>query len=186
MSSNCSIPGFLCLLTSGLLLSACSNTGQDADQRIGPVLGSPIASAQIDNFDLIIEPDGTGLPAGEGTAAQGAAVFQARCQTCHGERGEGRSAATVLTGGSMQDYSAPLLRTVGSYWPYATTLYDFIRRAMPADAPKSLSNAEVYQVSAYVLYLNGLVTESQVLNAESLPRIQMPNRNGFSDQSHIQ
>ena len=170
-------PGFLV----GLALLA-SWSGIEAQ---APALGTPVDSTQLSEFDLIIEPDGTGLPTGSGTAEQGEAVFRTRCRACHGETGEGNSSATVLVGGSMQSEGPPL-RTVGSYWPYATTVFDFIRRAMPADAPKSLSNDEVYQVSAYVLFLNGIVDRDEVLDARSLPLIKMPNGDGFVDQSHIQ
>lgn len=150
-----------------------------------PSLGTPVNPAQLSGFDLIIEPDGTGLPAGSGNAIEGENVFRARCQACHGANGEGNSANTVIVGGSMQSEGPPL-RTVGSYWPHATTVFDFIRRAMPADAPKSLSDEEVYQVTAYVLFLNDIVDRDEVLNARSLPLIDMPNSNGFIDQSHIQ
>ena len=148
-------------------------------------LGTPVSEADLAGFDLIAEPSGAGFPTGSGTARQGKAIYEARCAACHALNGEGTSAATVLVGGDMQSEGTPL-RTVGSYWPYASTVFDFIRRAMPADAPKSLSDEEAYQVSAYVLYLNGLVGEDEVLNAESLPRIRMPNADGFIDQSAIQ
>ena len=167
-------------LASLLLLATCS--GSEAQT---PALGTPVNASQLSEFDLIIEPDGTGLPAGQGNAAQGETVFRTRCQSCHAANGEGNSSATVLVGGSMQSEGPPL-RTVGSYWPYATTVFDFIRRAMPADAPKSLTDNEVYQVTAYVLFLNGIVERDEVLNAQSLPAIDMPNQDGFIDQSHIQ
>ena len=173
-------PKFLGLLISlslpALIMSSEAQT---------PSLGSPVSPAQLTEFDLIIEPDGSGLPAGSGTAAQGENVFRARCQACHGANGEGNSSATVLVGGSMQSEGPPL-RTVGSYWPLATTVFDFIRRAMPADAPKSLTDEEVYQATAYVLFLNGIVDREEILDARSLPLIEMPNRDGFIDQSHIQ
>lgn len=148
-------------------------------------LGTPISEAELQGFDLIAEPSGAGFPSGSGTARQGKAIFERRCAACHGLNGEGNSAATVLVGGDMQSKESPL-RTVGSYWPYASTVFDFIRRAMPADAPKSLSDEEAYQVAAYVLYLNGLVGENEVLNAETLPQVRMPNADGFIDQSDIQ
>ena len=168
-------------LSACLSLVPCSNNASEAT----PALGTPVSQSQLSEFDLIVSPEGAGLPAGQGTAAQGEVVFQARCQACHGAGGEGLSAATVLVGGSMQSEGPPL-RTVGSYWPHATTVFDFIRRAMPADAPKSLSDTEVYQVTAYVLFLNGIVERDQVLDASSLPSISMPNRDGFIDQSDIQ
>jgi len=162
------------------LSAGCNST---ADNPM-PALGTPVSSDQLAGFDLVVGADGDGLPAGRGTAAQGQRVYRSRCLACHGENGEGNSAATVLVGGSMRSEGPPL-KTVGSYWPYATTVFDFIRRAMPADAPKSLSDEEVYQVTAYVLYLNGLVTQDQVLDARSLPAVEMPNRDGFVDRSHI-
>ena len=168
-------------VVAGLMLLA-SGTFSEAQT---PALGTPVSAAQLSGFDLIIEPDGSGLPAGRGTAAQGESVFRTRCQACHGVNGEGNSSATVLVGGSMQSEGPPL-RTVGSYWPLATTVFDFIRRAMPADAPKSLTDEEVYQATAYVLFLNGIVERDEVLDARSLPLIDMPNSDGFVDQSHIQ
>ena len=163
-----------------LLFTACATP-----ENSSPALGRPVSSSQLASFDLIIEPDGTGLPPGSGTAVQGEQVFRARCQSCHGENGEGRGSASALVGGSMQSEGPPL-RTIGSFWPHATTVFDFIRRAMPADAPKSLSNDEVYQVSAYLLFLNGIISREEVLDARSLPLIEMPNRDGFVDRSHIQ
>ena len=116
---------------------------------------------------------------------RGLQIYTEVCAACHGLSGEGNSAATIIVGGDIQSEDTPL-RTVGSYWPYASTVFDFIRRAMPADAPKSLSDEEAYQVAAYVLYLNGLVGENEVLNAETLPQVRMPNADGFIDQSDIQ
>ncbi|MCG8414996.1 MAG: cytochrome c [Pseudomonadales bacterium] len=147
-------------------------------------LGTPVTEDQLSEFDLIAGPDGDGFPAGSGTARQGKAVYDARCAACHALTGEGVSGNTIIVGGDMNSEGTPL-RTVGSYWPYASTVFDFVRRAMPADAPKSLSNEEVYQVVAYVLYLNGIVGEDEVLNAETLPNIEMPNADGFIDQSHL-
>ncbi len=147
-------------------------------------LGTPVTEEQLAKFDLIAEIDGSGFPSGSGTASQGKAIYDTQCAACHGLEGEGTSGITVLVGGNMKSEGPPL-RTVGSYWPYATTVFDFVRRAMPATAPKSLSNEEVYQVVAYVLYMNGIVGENEVLNAETLPAIKMPNADGFIDRSHI-
>ena len=148
-------------------------------------LGQAITEVSLAKFNLIAEPSGTGFPAGSGTAQQGRTIFENRCAVCHGSKGEGNSDATVLVGGNMQSAATPL-RTVGSYWPYASTVFDFIRRAMPANAPKSLTDEETYQVAAYVLYLNGLVAEDEIMNAQTLPQVRMPNAEGFIDQSHIQ
>ena len=145
-------------------------------------LGTPINESQLQEFDLIAQPDGSGYPAGGGTAVQGKAVFERRCAACHGMKGEGTSASTRLVGGDMQSEERPI-RTVGSYWPHASTLFDYVQRAMPADAPKSLSSSEVYQVIAYVLNLNGIIDDSLVLNKQTLMQVEMPNKDGFIDSS---
>jgi cytochrome c len=144
-----------------------------------PQFGQPIAPADIAPWDISIGPDGTGLPAGRGTVAQGEAVFAAKCQACHGEKGAGRPNDTLVGGaGSLAPDKAPV-KTVGSYWPYATTLFDYIRRAMPFQESKSLSDDDVYAVSAYILNLNGIIGKDDVLDAQSLPKVAMPNRDGF-------
>ena len=148
-------------------------------------LGTPVSEEQLAEFDLIAAPDGSGFPEGSGTAREGKAIYDARCAACHAAKGEGTSGNTVIVGGDMQSEEAPL-RTVGSYWPYASTIFDFVRRAMPADAPKSLSNTEAYQVTAYVLYLNGIILEDTLINANTLNAVKMPNADGFIDRSHIQ
>lgn len=145
-------------------------------------LGTPINESQLQGFDLIAQPDGSGYPAGSGTAMQGKAIFERRCVACHGMNGEGTSANTRLVGGDMQSEERPI-RTVGSYWPHASTLFDYVQRAMPADAPKSLSSSEVYQVIAYVLNLNGIIEDSLVLNKQTLMQVEMPNKDGFIDSS---
>jgi len=148
-------------------------------------LGTPVTEAQLQQIDLIAGPDGSGLPDGSGTPLQGKVIFEARCQACHGLSGEGTIPNTTLVGGDMRSETAPV-KTVGSFWPHATTLFDYIRRAMPADAPKSLNNTEVYQVTAYVLFMNGIISEDVEINKDSLMSIQMPNKDEFIDQSHIQ
>ena len=147
-------------------------------------LGTPVSEDQLADFDLVAEPNGNGFPAGSGTARQGKAVYDTRCAACHAANGEGVTGNTSIVGGDMQSEGTPL-RTVGSYWPLASTVFDFVRRAMPADAPKSLSDDEVYQVVAYVLYMNGIVDADQELNATTLPQIEMPNAGGFVDRSNI-
>jgi cytochrome c len=163
-----------------LVVAACATTTVES-----PGLGLPISQEQIRDFDLIVGPEGTSLPTGSGSAIEGEAVYRAKCQSCHGADGEGLSGATTLVGGSMQSEGPPL-RTVGSYWPHATTVFDFIRRAMPANEPKSLSDTEVYQATAYVLFLNDIISRDLILNSENLPEVAMPNRDGFIDQSGIQ
>ena len=147
-------------------------------------LGTPISEDQLIGFDLIAAPDGGGMPPGAGTARQGRAVYELNCLRCHAVNGAGVSGNTIIAGGDMRSEESPL-RTVGSYWPHASTLFDFIRRAMPADAPKTLTDEEAYQVTAYVLFLNGIVGEDESINSETLTAIAMPNGDGFVDQSHL-
>jgi cytochrome c len=143
-----------------------------------PAFGAAVSAEEIARWDISIPPSGAGLPAGSGTAKQGAAVYGAKCLACHGEKGAGKP-ADVLVGGIGSLATARPVRTVGSYWPYATTLFDYVRRAMPITNPLSLSDDEVYAVSAYVLFLNGIVGEDAVMNAQTLPQVKMPNRAGF-------
>ena len=164
------------------LVTACVVAGSLSAVVHAQSLGTPVSESQLAGFDLIAAPDGSGYPQGGGTAIQGKAIFERRCAACHGMNGEGTSAQTLLVGGDMQSEERPT-RTVGSYWPHASTLFDYVQRAMPADAPKSLSSSEVYQVIAYVLHLNGIVSDSLVLNKASLMQVQMPNRDGFIDSS---
>ena len=144
-----------------------------------PKLGQPAPEMLIRLFDISIPPDGTGLPAGQATAKQGEAVFIARCAACHGEKGEGATNDRLASGvGTLQD-EIQTFKTVGSYWPYATTLFDYVRRAMPYNAPLSLTDEEVYAATAYVLFLNRIIGETDVINAQSLPAVKMPNRDAF-------
>jgi len=144
-----------------------------------PQFGHPIAPADIASWDISIGPDGAGLPPGSGTAGQGEAVYVAKCQACHGEKGAGGPNDALVGGmGSLAEGKTPV-KTVGSYWPYATTLFDYIRRAMPFPETKSLTNDEIYAVSAYILNLNGIVGTDELLDAQSLPKVKMSNRDGF-------
>jgi S-disulfanyl-L-cysteine oxidoreductase SoxD len=145
----------------------------------GPKLGKPISAEDLASWDISIGPDGAGLPPGSGTVKQGEATFAAKCQACHGEKGEGKPNDRLVGGqGSLQG-EKPAVKTVGSYWPYATTLFDYVRRAMPLYESKSLTNDEVYGVVAYLLNLNGVIGEGDTMNAQTLPKVAMPNREGF-------
>ena len=143
----------------------------------GQRVGQPIANEDAAAWDISIAPDGVGLPPGSGTPAQGAVVYAQKCAACHGQNGEGQPNDRLVGGQLIGDQ--PAVKTVGSYWPYATTLFDYTRRAMPWQQPKSLTNDEVYAVSAYILRLNGIIGENDVINATTLPKVAMPNRNGF-------
>ena len=150
----------------------------DNEQRFG--FGQPATPEEIAGWDIDIAPDGTGLPPGRGTVQEGERLFAKLGAKCHGAKGEGTDAAPALVGGIGSLNTDTPVKTVGSYWPYATTLYDYIHRAMPADAPQSLQPDEVYALCAYLLYLNGIVPEDAVLDASSLPQVIMPNHAGFT------
>src|SRR5215475_6981926 len=143
-----------------------------------PNLGKPIGEADLAPWDISIMPDGTGLPAGSGTAAQGAKLYAERCSACHGDNGKGTEFGAAVVGGPPRA-SLDGGKTIRNYWPYATTLFDFIRRAMPYPQPNSLSNDEVYALAAYILSLNQLIGENDTMNAQTLPQVKMPNRDGF-------
>jgi S-disulfanyl-L-cysteine oxidoreductase SoxD len=146
-------------------------------------IGRPATPAEIAALDIEVGPDGAGLPPGRGTAADGAPVYAARCAGCHGKTGkEGPNDVLVgrLPGDAFpfaRDPRAP--KTIGSYWPYATTVFDYIRRAMPPDAPGSLKDEEVYGLVAYLLAMNELIPQDAVIDAASLPKVQMPARGHF-------
>jgi len=146
--------------------------------RETPNLGRVATPAEVAAWDVSIPPDGRGLPPGRGTSAQGAIVFEQKCQSCHGEKGAGQPNDRLVGGHGTLASKSPV-RTVGSYWPYATTLFDYVRRAMPYTQSHSLSDDEVYAVTAYLLYLNGITGEADVMNAETLPKVKMPNRDNF-------
>jgi cytochrome c len=139
--------------------------------------GHPATPEEIKGWNVDVRPDGTGLPPGGGTAAQGREIYNQRCASCHADDLKGPMGA--LVGGKGTLATDKPLRTVGSYWPYATTLWDYVRRAMPFDAPRSLSDDEVYAVAAYVLFRNDIIGENDTMNATTLPQVEMPNRDGF-------
>lgn len=143
-----------------------------------PRLGRPLVTGNKPAQPSMIHPDGRGLPAGSGTAAQGVAIYQERCMQCHGINGIGAS-APELVGGKTPFIDGEANKTAGAFWPYATTLFDFISRAMPMNAPGALDADEVYALTAYLLHLNGVIDADLVMNRESLPRVRMPNRDGF-------
>ena len=142
--------------------------------------GRPATEAEIKAMDFTVLPNGAGLPKGHGDAVHGRALYEQQCQECHGVRGEGQSGKyPALAGGAGSLNSINPQKTVGSYWPYATTVWDYINRAMPYDKPGSLSADEVYALTAYLLNLNDIIRDDEVMNAKTLPQVKMPNRNGF-------
>jgi cytochrome c len=143
----------------------------------GPDLGVPATAAQIESGDVSIGPDGAGLPPGSGTPAQGEAIFNTKCIACHAQ-GSG-TVNDQLVGGQGTLASTTPIKTIGSYWPYATTVFDYVRRAMPYPTPHSLSDQEVYALTAYLLSLNGIIAKDAVVDAKTLPLVKMPNRGNF-------
>lgn len=143
-----------------------------------PRLGVPVSDAEVTATNFVVMPDGTGLPTGSGDSIRGAAVYQENCLACHGVGGRD-GINDVLVGGRGTITSAVPHRTVGSYWPYATTLFDYVRRAMPYPTPGSLTDDDVYAVTAYLLFLNEIIGETDAMNAETLPAVHMPNRDNF-------
>lgn len=143
-----------------------------------PRLGQPITEADIAPWAIDIAPDGKGLPAGSGNAAKGEEIYIEKCAGCHGFDGVGQP-ADALAGGQGTLGTAKALKTIGSFWPYATIVFDYTRRAMPLNNPQTLTNDEVYALTAYILKLNGIIGAKDAMNAKSLPRVKMPNRDGF-------
>ena len=163
------------LLFAGTLAGAADLPGEGRES-LG--LGRQATEAEMRAWDRDVSPTGEGLPAGKGTAQEGARVFSAKCSSCHGATGT-EGPAPRLVGGQGTLATKNPVKTVGSYWPYATTLYDYIRRAMPFTAPQSLTPDEVYAVAAWILAQNGIIKNDAVMDAQTLPNVRMPNRDGF-------
>jgi len=163
------------LLAAAATLSAQSPR-EPREPRYG--VGRPPTPEEIRELGSAIAPDGRGLPAGAGTVAAGRELFAAQCARCHGPNGEGDVGARLVGGQGTLRTPRPL-KTVGSFWPYATTLWDYVNRAMPFDRPGLLTPPEVYAAVAFVLNLNGIIEEDRVMDATSLPKVKMPNRDGF-------
>ena len=164
----------LAVATCVIVFGGCAGTAP----RETPNLGRAATQAEIAGWDISIAPDGRGLPRGAGTPADGALVYAQKCQVCHGDKGVG-GPNDRLVGGQGTLASKTPVRTIGSYWPYATTVFDYVRRSMPYTQPQSLSDDEVYAVTAYVLQLNGIIGEPDEMNAQTLPKVTMPNRGNF-------
>ena len=145
-------------------------------------VGRTPTKEEIEAWDISIGPDGKGLPPGQGTAKDGAPIFAAKCAVCHGPNGEGGKIGPRVVGGIADTETLTTLkpvRTVGGYWPYATSVCDFIHRAMPRDDSGTLTPNEVYALTAFILFKSNIIKEGDVLDQKTLPKVQMPNRNGF-------
>src|SRR5262245_17058856 len=162
-----------------VVLAGCTSVGSPTSHATEtPNLGREATPMQIAGWDISVGPDGVGLPPGKGTAATGATVYEQKCQSCHGARGAGQPNDRLVGGQGTLATKTPV-RTIGSYWPYATTVFDYVRRAMPYTQPQSLTDDEVYAVTAYLLNLNGIIAEHEEMNAQTLPTVTLPNREHF-------
>ena len=158
-----------------LSLSAVPALAQNAG------LGKPLTEGDIKQWDIAILPDGTNLPTGSGTPAKGAKIFAEKCSACHGDAGKGGIAPyyPALVGGQPLTNGIDTVKTIANYYAYATTIFDYTRRAMPYNMPRSLTDDEVYSLTAYILSLNKLIGDDDVMDAKTLPQVKMPNRDGF-------
>jgi cytochrome c len=171
MSTRSPLVALLLLLSLGNASSLAQNSG----------LGKPISEADVKQWDISVLPDGTNLPAGSGTPAQGAKVYEQKCVACHAEGGKGGGSpgAGPLVGGPPLSSGIDTPKTIANMYAYATTIFDYIRRAMPYNMPRTLTDDEVYALTAYILSLNKLIGESDAIDAKTLPQVKMPNRDNF-------
>jgi S-disulfanyl-L-cysteine oxidoreductase SoxD len=169
----------MCMLSRLLALTLALGTVCHAALAQTPNLGRVATPEEVAAWDVSIGPDGAGLPPGSGTPQQGEAVYVAQCLACHGEKGAGKPNDALAGGrGTLAGDQVPI-KTVGSFWPHATTLFDYVRRAMPLNQSKSLSDDEVYAVVAYLLRLNGIIADNETIDARTLAKVRMPNADGF-------
>ena len=169
----------LAALTLALSLALAFGAGPAAAQNAG--LGKPLSEADIKQWDIAILPDGSNLPPGSGTAATGAKIFAEKCSACHGDAAKGGVAPyyPALVGGQPLTNGIDTVKTIANYYAYATTIFDYTRRAMPYNMPRSLTDDEVYSLTAYILSLNKLISDDAVMDAKTLPQVKMPNRDNF-------
>jgi cytochrome c len=143
-----------------------------------PGRGQPISPQDLGEWDISVFPSGQGLPPGSGTAAKGAEIFTAKCAACHGDQGQGGLAPALISGRKREGIDESTV-TIANFWPYATTVFDYVRRAMPWQSPRSLSDEEAYALTAFILARNLLIPDGEVIDARTLPNVKMPNRDGF-------
>ena len=172
------------LFTLSAIAATCSISALAQSQAAKPLgIGRAATAEDIAKIDIDVRPDGKGLPEGNGTAAEGAKIYAAKCQSCHGANGMGGSADRLVDRESGKNWdfatNAKLVKTVGNYWPYATTLYDYTNRAMPFMQPGTLTPNETYALTAYILALNKIVPEDAVMDRTTLPKVVMPSRDRF-------
>jgi len=167
------------LLASAIILAAPAvGLAQSPKYNVG----TPLSQEEVRSFDFMIGPQGQQLPAGHGTAKEGAAIFAKRCEVCHGQNGEKGVLRRLVLGSPGKPYFGPFKENEKdsvAYYPYATIAWDYINRAMPVPKPGSLTHDEVYALTAFLLYRNGIIQETDVMDANSLPKVEMPNRHGF-------
>jgi cytochrome c len=169
------------IATSG---AALAQDTQQVAQQVTPFgakaqFGRPATPEEVASWDITVEPNGAGLPHGSGTAKQGEAVYVAKCQACHGEKGVGGAALQLAGVKGTTGNKDTTVKTIGTFWPYATTVFDYVFTSMPYQETKSLTHDETYAVTAYLLYLNGIIGENDVIDAHTLPKVKMPNRDSF-------
>jgi cytochrome c len=162
------------LAAAGLLVVAGAAIAQEK-----PQFGRLATPEEIASWDITVEPSGAGLPHGSGTAKQGEAVYAAKCQACHGEKGAGGAALQLAGIKGTVGGKDTTVKTIGTFWPYATTIFDYVFTSMPYQQTKSLTHDEIYAVTAYLLHLNGIIGETDVIDAQTLPKVKMPNRDHF-------
>lgn len=171
--------------TTGLALTLGMFTvhGGELDERPDDAaFGKEISESDLEHWDIDIQtPTGKGLPPGEGTVSEGRKVYEDQCLACHGEEAGGGPVYGSMVGGIGSMTERPRTLTPGSMYPYAPILFDYVRRAMPLDKPHSMSNDEVYAVSAYIYHLNGLIDEDFTMNVDTMSQIEMPNRDAFME-----
>ncbi len=166
------------LITAAALAFVC---GAGAALAQSPGLGKPLTEADIKQWDIAVLPDGTNLPPGSGTPAKGAKIFAEKCSACHGDAGKGGVAPFYpsLVGGQPLTNGIDTVKTIANYYAYPTTIFDYTRRAMPYNMPRSLTDDEVYSLTAYILALNNFIGQDDVMDANTLPKVKMPNRDNF-------
>jgi mono/diheme cytochrome c family protein len=159
---------------------APSSSRPNAEHAPPPAgLGRLASAEELKQRDITTLPDGAGLPDGKGTAAQGEAVYRDKCASCHGANGEGKPEGPQLVGGVGSLANDNPIKTVGSFWPYATTVWDYIHRAMPLNQPGGLSADDTYSITAFLLNRNKIIEANEIISKETLPKVRMPNRDGF-------